>query len=411
MENTSSWLSDVEIVSKFPKLKKDIKTEVLIIGGGLSGILSAYLLSSSDKQVTVVEKDKIGNGVTAYTTAFITQVIDTTLSDLKEMFGKEQAKLIWQSHEQAINLFEEVVSKEKIDCEFQRCPAYIYAQKKTDRGNLIKEERLARSLGFTASFEGEGLGFNNKGFLKIEKQAKFHPLKFLTKLAETVSDKAALYEETEVSEISGEGPFIASTASGKITADYVLISTHDPVRNPIDLKVRKAFYSSYVIEAQIPQNSLEEAVYWDLESPYHYFRIDSKQGYQRMILGGEDHRSELKIDPEKNYKALENYLQKLFPEIEYKITRKWKGPIIETVDGLALIGRFKKERQLLATGFSGNGMTYSAIAAMIFKDLVLGKTNPWAKIYDPERIPSPTQLLKKGFDYSEVFVKGVKKAL
>ncbi len=127
-----------------------------------------------------------------------------------------------------------------------------------------------------------------------------------------------------------------------------------------------------------------------------------------MIIGGEDNRKEIEFRNQKNFNALQDYLMQLLQDKKFQIVRKWSGPILEPTDGLPLIGYFKPG-QLLATAFSGNGMTYSAIAAMMFKNMVTNEKNKWTTLYDPKRTPTAKQLLKKGIEYGEEFIKGAVK--
>lgn len=375
--NHPPWPEEVKDKKNYPGLKNDLNVDIVIIGGGLTGILTAYLLSKSGKKVAVLEKEKIGEGATEYTTAFITQVIDTDIEELVDLFGKKKAKLVWESGGKAIDLIEKIVSDEKIDCDFKRCSAFIYT-----------------------SFK--------KNQTEIKNQAKFQPLKFLHTLAQKASENGVLiFEETEVLEVKGDNPVIVKTKNSTVQSQYAVISTYQPLGHPLEFFLKMGLYTSYVLEAKIPKKKLPEAIFWDRMSPYHYFRIDPQKTYDRLIIGGEDHRSELKISPEKNYQALEDYLKSIIPQIKYEITRKWAGPILETVDGLPFIGRMSRnDYHLVATGFSGNGMTYSAIAAQIFQDIILGNSNPWIPVYNPKRIPTPSQLIRKGIDYTKILYGG-----
>ena len=172
----------------FPKIKGDVTADIAVIGGGLTGLLTAYLLSTNGKKVAVLEAGTLGSGATAYTTAFITQVIDTSLGDLIRMVGPQKAKSIWQAGEQAINRIERIVKKEKIDCEFQRCSARIYASNEKDYKKLENEHRAAKRLGFaTRLVKNNTLPFEEYGHLEVKDQAKFHPLKFLRGVADIVA--------------------------------------------------------------------------------------------------------------------------------------------------------------------------------------------------------------------------------
>lgn len=403
------WTEDIDSKTMFPKLEKDLEVDVAIIGGGLTGVTAAYLLAIHGKKVALLEKEKVGDGATEYTTAFITQVIDTDLIELIEMFGKEKAHLIWESGKKAIDFIENVIKKEKIECEFTRCSSFMYANSQDDMKHLKKISELAQTLDFEVNFsKDKNLNFKNEGYIENKNQAKFHPLKYLKHLAKVANQKGTLiFEETEALEIEGNEPVVVKTQKAKVRAPYVIIATYETMGNPIEMLLRNALYITYIIEAKIPENVLKDAIYWDIASPYHYFRVDKKVGYDRLIIGGEDHRSELKIDPEKNYKSLENYLKSIIPSINYEIIRKWDGPILETIDGLPFIGKMiRNDNHLVATGFSGNGMTYSAIAAIILKDIIMGNKNQWMELYDAKRIPTIPQLVRKGIDYTKVLYGG-----
>jgi glycine/D-amino acid oxidase-like deaminating enzyme len=166
-------------------------------------------------------------------------------------------------------------------------------------------------------------------------------------------------------------------------------------------------YQTYMYEVEIEKGLFEEATYDDEDNPYHYFRIDSKPKHDRMIIGGEDHRQDIKVPESKNYKALKQYLQKIMGEHPYKIVKKWSGSIIEPVDGLPLIGWANKNKSIyIATAFSGTGMTFGTIAGILFNNQVLNQKSPFNNLYDPNRIPTIKQLWQKGKDYSEELIGG-----
>ncbi len=398
-----------ERIKDYPKLTRKERTDVVIVGGGLAGILTAYLLNKEGLKVTVLERDQIGSGATEYTTAFITQDIDTDLRELVKMYGPKNARLVWDSHGEAIDLLEDIIKAEKLDCEFMRCSAYVYTISKDGLEELEEEYTTARKMGFEVDLHRTNpFQFKNYGVMETKDQAKFHPLKFLWQLAEKASQQGVvIYENSEaVSVEKTENGWEVGTPEGKISAGKLIVTTYQPFNNPRPTYFKKGMYVSYVFEAEIPQGILPEAIYWDDDNPYNYFRVDAVDGgHDRMVVGGQDHRKEIKMDQEKNFKALEDYLAEFFSGIEYRITRKWNGPILEPSDGLALIGQTYPD-QYVGTAFSGNGMTYSGITAMLLTDLVRGRKNPWSEIYDPGRMPTLYQLLKKGRDYTGEFFGG-----
>jgi glycine/D-amino acid oxidase-like deaminating enzyme len=406
-KNTSTWLANVSIPT-FPKLTKDTTADIVIAGGGITGLLSAYTLAKAGKKVILLEKDRILNGATGSTTAFITASLDTDTPDLIEMFGKADAKKILESHQNAIDFIEKVIKTEKIECEFMRCPNYAYANDRREYKALEEEQMGLKSLSMGEQLsKSTTLGFKHAGVLTTKKQAKYHPIKFLTALLPKLEKMGVeIYEKTEVTDISGEKP-VTVTANGKtITADWSITATYHPFNNPKEVVLKKGMYVSHMIELEVPKGKYSEGTYEDQENPYHYFRVDAgmgPKGKDRIIMGGEDHRKEVPVN-KKSLKALEEYAEELFGR-KYPLIRAWSGFVEEPSDGLALIGEYDPHR-LLATAFSGTGMTYAAISAQIFHDLILNKSNPYVDIYRPDRMPSFTQLWKKGRDYGEEFFRG-----
>jgi glycine/D-amino acid oxidase-like deaminating enzyme len=407
--NESTWKSELR---KFPyqHLDQNLETDVVIIGGGIAGIMAAYHLAKAKQRVVVIEANQLLHGATVLTTAFLTHVIDTDFQDLISMYGPRKAKLIWQSHKEAITLIEKIVRHENISCDFQRCSNFVFANDADEFKQLKEEYQAIKKHGFPVLLKTKGhLGFKHSGFLELKNQAKFHPIKFLNGLIKA-ADKLGVqfYQNTTVTKIAGTSQAIISTKKNQIKANYALTATYDPLNNPKETFMKKGMYKSYVFEVQIPRNLISPGTYEDSRTPYHYFRVDRQAKFDRMIIGGEDNRFELAVADRKNFKALEEYLKNLLPGKRYTIVRKWTGPILEPSDGLALIGKFRPS-QLIATAFSGNGMTYSGIAATIIRDIVLKRKNPWANLYDPTRTPSVKQLTKKAFDYAEEFFGGVVK--
>ncbi len=400
-------------IPPFPALRQTIETDVAIVGGGIAGILSAYLLAKAGKQVIVLEADRLVSGATLLTTAFLTHMIDTDPSDLISMFGLAKAKLVWQSHAGAIDLIENIIKTEKISCDFKRCSNYVYAKDEQEFKELEEEQQAIRKMGFNATLKKKSdLNINSYGYLELKNQAKFHPTKFLSGLIPKMEQRGVrFFEKTTVTEIEEGNRVIAHTSKGSVSATWAITATYDPLNNPKETFAKKGMYKSYVIEAEMPQGTIKEGLYEDMENPYHYFRVDSGARRDRLIFGGEDHRKELPVSEQKNFQALRDHLTNVLGITPYKIIRKWTGPILESSDGLALIGAFKPQ-QLLAAAFSGNGMTYSAIAAQLFTDTVTKQKNPYITLYNPKRTPTAKQLLKKGRDYmGEMYGGAIKNTL
>ncbi len=407
----TTWQSD-EKPPKFKRLTEDVNAEVAIVGGGLAGILSAYLLMKEGRDVVLLEKDIVGEGVTSLTTAFLTSSIDTDFVDLIKDFGLKGAKTAIRSHEEAIDLIERIAKDEGVECDFMRCSNYIYANDEKEAESLPDEFDAMTKIGLKGRLDMrnfESIGIPNAGFIEIFNQAKFHPLKFLHALARILDEKGVrIFGKSRVKRVKQEGDIcIVETVGNKVIADKVLVATYEPFNKPLSLYFKKGRYITYIIEAEIKNLDLPEATYEDTDNPYHYMRVDNDKGKLTVIVGGEDHRKDIHVSPGRNFNALREYMDTILGRQNYKIKRRWSGPILEPVDGLASIGPIKKGENIsYCIGFSGNGMTYSGITAMVFRNFVLGKESDISRLYDADRWPPLKALATKGKDYAEELVKG-----
>jgi glycine/D-amino acid oxidase-like deaminating enzyme len=406
MLKDSTW--ELKNKKSYPKLNKNIEVDVVVIGAGITGIFSAYIMACAGLKVVVLEKEeKILQGVTMYTTAFITKMIDTSLSELSSIFGEEKAKAIFQSGQEAIHFIADIVKKESIDCEFEMVPIFTYVNSEKQFKKLNKEHEVIKKFGLDADLQinGKKLGFENSGFMEIPAQAKFHPLKFAQALADKIESKGGkIFTDSAVTSIEG---MIVKTKDFEIRAKDILIATYSPLINT-GTHFKKAMYVSYVFELEITKNIIPEGLYVDMDNPYHYFRIDSSETFDRMIIGGEDHRKDIKINPQRNFNALLEYVKKILGKNSYKIINQWDALVLESVDGLPLIGEISAHT-FVATAFSGNGMTYSAISALIIRDLILNKKNPYFNLYNSKRTPTLKQIFVKGSYYLQELLGGVLK--
>jgi glycine/D-amino acid oxidase-like deaminating enzyme len=405
----SAWDLDMRA---FGALDSDAHADVVIVGGGLCGIWCAYNLAKGGTSVIVLEADRLGRSATLYTTAFLTCSLDTQLSELVSIFGQEQAKTIVDSHQTAIDIIEKTVQEEGIECEFMRITNTIYAHNAQKYAELEVERDWAEKFSLKTKLRKDlDIGLAHEGAWQIEDQGKYHPIKFFNGLVNAAEKLGVrLYEHTEATDIRTEDGVRITTKEGHaVTAHDVIIATYQPLDNT-KTHLKKGMYTSYVYQLEIPQASIPEGLYEDMANPYHYIRIDACADKDRMIVGGEDHRSELGFMEEKSFKALEEYVQKTFPKLTYHVKSKWQGGILEPSDGIALVGRVAPH-EYVAAAFSGNGMTYSAIAGKLLTDLIQGRDNPWRSAYDPTRSLGAKALALKARDYTEEFFGGAVKNL
>ena len=397
---------------RFAGVKSPRKCDVVIVGAGITGLTAAYLLKRSGRKVAVLERDRVAAVDTGQTTAHLTIVTDLRLKRMAKNFGKDAARLTWQAGATAMNTIEEVTKQLEIDCEFRRVPGYLHGSLDSDRDesqDFASEAELARELGFEAVFEKSVPYFGKPG-IRFANQAKFHPLKYIAALARAVhGDGSMIFDHAEVSEFSDE-PFAAVVNGQRIQGDYVVIATHVPLMGKTGLvsatlfQTKLAPYSSYVVGGTVPRGTVPEACYWDTSDPYYYLRINAGKQSDYLIFGGKDHKTG-QADAESRFSELRAKLYSLIPQA--KLDCQWSGQVIETNDGLPYIGE-TAESQFVATGFSGNGMTFGTLGGMMACDAVLKRENPWQKLFAVSRkkIRGGTwDFIKENLDYPYFLVR------
>jgi glycine/D-amino acid oxidase-like deaminating enzyme/nitrite reductase/ring-hydroxylating ferredoxin subunit len=399
-------------ISSRPALKEDARANVCVVGAGIAGMTTAYLLARAGKTVIVIDDGPIGGGMTGRTTAHLVTALDDRYFELERLHGEEGARLAAESHAAAIDQVEHIVRSEKIDCEFERLDGYLFVPPGDAKKILDRELEAAHRAGLTdleiverAPIESYDTG----PALRFPQQAQFHPLKYLAGLAVAIErDRGKIFTGTHASKIEGGETARIETANGAVvTADAVVVATNTPVNDLIEIHTKQSGYLTYVIGARVPTGSVTRALFWDTPDPYHYVRVESVDDHDVLILGGEDHKSGQKDDANVRFAALERWSRTRFPMIE-QIEYRWSGEVMEPIDGLAFIGRnpLDHDNVYIATGDSGNGMTHGTIAGMLITDLILGKENPWAKLYDPARktLRAAKEFLKENINVAEQLV-------
>jgi glycine/D-amino acid oxidase-like deaminating enzyme/nitrite reductase/ring-hydroxylating ferredoxin subunit len=399
---TQPYWFDTARMPRFPSLKTDLEVDVAVIGGGITGATAAYLLKKAGATVALLERGRSGMAETGHTTAHLTYVTDTRLHELVKRFGRDHAQAAWDGGRAAMKRIAQIVEDETIGCEFTWVPGYLHAPagertQEEDLMTLRQDAQLARELGFDGRFT-EKVPLIGKAGICFGDQAKFHPAKYVTALLQTIPGGGChMFENSEVSKIELEPPKLK--ANGRtISCKYVLIATHVPLQGATGtvsaalFQTKLAPYTSYAVGAKIPSGVVGEASFWDTGDPYFYLRIDRRKGYDYAILGGADHKTGQVRDPQKNYARVDKRMQRLFPQAV--IDHRWSGQVVETTDGLPFMGE-TGPAQFVATGFSGNGMTYGTLGGMMACDSFLGRSNPWARLFDVER----KQFLSGAWDY------------
>jgi len=417
--NLSSWFSNITEPIKFDKLNEDISVDIVIVGGGISGLTAGYILSKEGKNIAIVEDGYIGSGETSHTTAHITAALDDRYYNLEETFGIEKARIAAESHTKALDFIESVVIEEKINCNFERVDGYLFLDPSDNMDSLKNELEATHRAGLHTQFVDSAPidSFTTGLCLKFSNQGQFHPLKYLKGLSKEIVDRnGKIFTETHAQEIADN---VIETSDGyKITAKKIIIATNAPVIDKTSKIYEKQIpYRTYVIGALIKKGSIPTALYWDTgnkkskdkANSYHYVRIQkleyddktkesdndkNNNQYDILIVGGEDHKTgNTQNDMEERHDRLIEWTKTRFP-IE-KVIYRWSGQVMEPLDSLAFIGpnpsSSDKENKnsnnniYIATGDSGNGITHGTIAGILLSDLIMGRKNEWSKVYDPAR--------------------------
>jgi glycine/D-amino acid oxidase-like deaminating enzyme/nitrite reductase/ring-hydroxylating ferredoxin subunit len=384
------WIDSASIPTS-RSIDRDLDADVVVVGGGITGLTTAYLLAESGKSVVILDRDRCGQIDTGHTTAHITMVTDVRLRDLVDRFGKTHAQAVWDAGLAAAAQIESIVGAHEMACSFERVDGYLHAPRgevsPTDAQEFETEAALANEFGFDASYVddvpmvgGPGVCFDN--------QARFHPRKYLAALA-----IAARLEGVTIFEHSPAEAFSAKPLGVKANGHWVhckdiVIATHNPrvgiesLAGATLFQTKLALYTSYVVAGRVVKGTVPDALFWDTADPYRYLRLDPNRDHDLVILGGEDHKTGQVADTDACYARLEKALLERVPGVS--LSYRWSGQVIETPDGLPYIGR-TTDHQYVATGFAGNGMTFGTLSGMIIADAITGRRNPWADLFDATR--------------------------
>ena len=375
----SVWTDNVNL-PEFDSLSTDAKTDVLIVGGGLCGIMCAYYLEQAGVDYILVEGNEIASGITKNTTAKITSQHGLIYSKLLKGGGKEKAQMYLEANQKALEEYERLCHN--IDCDFEKKDAYTYSM--NDRAKIEEEVSAVNSLGFNADFvQITQLPFEIKGAIRFKNQAQFNPLKFIAGIAEGLK----IYEDTFVRELT---PTEVITNKGRIRAKKIIAATHFPFLNKHGSYFVKLYqHRSYVSAFDIAPNL--NGMYVDEDKKGMSFR-----NYKNLLLvGGSGHRTGKQSGA---WEDLSNFARKYYPEA--RLQYQWAAQDCMSLDGVPYIGQYSKNtpEMYVATGFNKWGITSSVVAAMIISDMVQEKQNDFAEVFSPQRSMLKPQLVANGFE-------------
>jgi glycine/D-amino acid oxidase-like deaminating enzyme/nitrite reductase/ring-hydroxylating ferredoxin subunit len=408
---TTVWMATAAMPQE-RELAADVRADVCIVGAGIAGLTTAYLLAQEGKHVVVLDDGPSAGGETCRTTAHLVSALDDRFYHLERLHGRDGARLAAQSHAASIDRVERIALDEHIDCDFIRLDGYLFVPPGDDLKQLDDELEAAHRAGLTDVSRVERApitSFNTGPALKFPRQGQFHVLKYLDGVAAAAKRGGTqIFNGTHADRIQGGKDARVETNRGVVHADAIVVATNSPVNDLVAIHTKQAAYRTYVVGARVRRGSVPAILLWDTPDPYHYVRIQPKpDGDDVLIVGGEDHKTGQEDDGEQRFERLEAWTRERFPQVQ-AFEFRWSGQVMEPIDSLALIGRnpLDSDNVYIATGDSGNGMTHGTIAGMLLTDLIMGRDNPWTGLYDPSRktLGAITEFAKENLNVAAQYV-------
>jgi glycine/D-amino acid oxidase-like deaminating enzyme/nitrite reductase/ring-hydroxylating ferredoxin subunit len=390
----SLWMREKAIPAA--RLKRNLECDVVVVGSGIAGVSTAYELTLAGRQVVLVDRGPLLGGMTSRTTAHLAPVCDDGLATLLKMRGEDLARGFQKSQAAAVDRIEEHVKRLGIQCNFRRLDGYLFpaAWMETSEARKTCDEEFAaaKKLGVVAE-RGKGVplkGHDTAPVLRYPNQATFHPLRYLRALlAEFQQRGGKAFADTAIVEIDdSERVVLKSDGGAAITAAHAVFATNSPINTVAALHSKMAPYRTYAMAFTIAKEALPDALYWDMDDPYHYVRLNPGPGtIDYLIAGGRDHKSGESDDGMARFDALEAWIRSLLPSLGKEVAR-WSGQVLDTIDYCGFIGRTPgSTNSFVVTGDSGQGMTHGALAGLLIGDLIVEGSNPWEAVYAPNRKP------------------------
>jgi glycine/D-amino acid oxidase-like deaminating enzyme/nitrite reductase/ring-hydroxylating ferredoxin subunit len=382
----SLWLDTTEDAG-FPRLDRPLTVDVAVLGGGIVGISTALLLKRAGMTVAVVEAERVGTGVTGHTTAKLSSLHGLAYHRISSTFGDDGARAHGEANQAGIEQIAQWVEDEAIECDFRRRPNYTYAASRDGLRDIEREVEAAQRAGLPASYTEEtDLPFPVAGAVRFEQQAEFHPRRFVLALAALIpGDGSHVFEHTRATGVSDGAPCRVETTEAPLTAGNVVVATHFPILDRGLYFARIHPERSYALGVRV-REAPPRGMYLSADQPTRSIRSHPVADGEMLIVGGEGHKTGQGGDTAERYRTLERFAREHWDveSVEYQ----WASQDNVSVDRMPYIGRLAplSSRLYTATGFNKWGLAQGVAAGMILEDLILGRGNPWAAIYDPGRM-------------------------
>ncbi|MBS4176746.1 FAD-dependent oxidoreductase [Lederbergia citrea] len=406
----SFWIESTKLET-FPTLDKDIDVEVAIIGGGITGISTAFNLVKEGFKVAVFEASSVLNGTTGHTTAKITAQHGLIYDELISHFGEESAKQYFEANENARRFIEECINLHGIECGYGKEDAYVYASSKDHVKDLKKEADAYERLGIDGGFTEEiPLSINAVGAVVMKNQAQFHPLQYLSKLIDFIKENGGvIYEQSVATQMENGNPAVVHFRNGvKVKAKYVVSASHFPFHDGRGYFARLFPKRSYVLAVKTDK-PFPGGMYINAEKPTRSIRSVTINGNEALLISGDGHKTGQGEPEIKHYEALEKFAVENFGAKE--IIYRWSAQDLVTPDKVPYIGRISEgnDNVFVATGYKKWGMSTSILASLLITDLIIGKDNRYTDLFSPSRFvtdPSIKKVVKENINVAANLISG-----
>jgi glycine/D-amino acid oxidase-like deaminating enzyme/nitrite reductase/ring-hydroxylating ferredoxin subunit len=378
-------------------LTHDLTTDVCVVGAGIAGLSTAVEAALAGLRVTVLDAASAGAGETGATSAHLTNVFDAGYTHVERHAGIEAARLAARAHMAAIGRIEELSAEHGIAAQFRRVNGYLFAHDTAANSRIDDEFEIAARCSEPSwkpvRLAESPVGPKGRAALRFPNQGIFHPLAYLEGLANVLRTRGGeAYENTRVTAVhSGEPAHIETAGGPVVTARFVVVATNSPMNDLVAMHTKQAPYHTYVAGMPVPPGSVEPALYWDTDEPFHYVRLlfgGARNGADLLIVGGEDHKAAHEADCDTRWERLQAWARLHFRDAG-DAEWLWSGQVQNALDGLGYYGRNPRDTPniFIATGDTGMGLTGGALAGMLIRDLMLDVENPWTEAFDPSRKP------------------------
>lgn len=384
----SFWLDSVANKPQFPSLTEDLKTDVVVIGAGITGITTAYLLAKQGVKVVVLNAGPILEGTTGHTTAKITTQHGLIYHEFLSHFGEEKTRLYYEANHEALMSIKRIIDELDVDCQWSEDDAYLYTSDDAYLNQLQDEYLAYGKLNIDADYLlSTPLPFETKAAIRMKEQARFNPVPYLIRLIqEIVQMGGQIYEGTTVIGATQEKPSIIKTKQGaQVTCDYVVTASHNPFNDVKSLYFTRLHAErSYVIAARTEQ-PYPGGMYINVEKPSRSLRPVTIDGEPAVLIGGEGHKTGQGLCTHQYYENLQQFGETTFGLKE--ILYRWSAQDLFTLDKMPYIGQQFTDvpHLLVATGYRKWGMTNSMVAAMLNTKIILGEKSPYEEVFTPHR--------------------------